>query len=157
MKLKHVLAASLWLVLIAVASCKKDSNNDTQPPQKTTAEKLQAKWSLQSYTLHVHTVAHDTIPAVDTSETVPGSTTDYFEFRADSMLHLVVYPSIDTSLAYSIKNDSTVVISSFNLFTGGDGTYRLRNFTDNTLTLYSSESDPNNAANYCEFSWNLKK
>ena len=146
MKFKNLFIAVLSVSLLTVVACKKDKE-EAKP--KTTAEKIQTKWSVQDYTIHQHEVNQDT------SATFPASTADYFDIRADNKIYVNLYPQSDT-LDYELKDDSTILIKGLALI-GDDGTYKIRNLTDNTLSLYLKEFDPGNANQYVELTFNLKK
>ena len=89
---------------------------------------------------------------MDTTET--GQSTDYFDIRSDNKIYTSFNSESDT-LNYTLQNDSTLLIK--NLFTDGDGTLKIRALTDNSLKLYTKETDSSNAANFVEATFNLKK
>lgn len=153
MKFKQVCIAGLCTVLVAMASCKKD-NKDDPPQQKTTAQRIQAKWNVDNYILHAH--GADIASTGDTSVTFPGATSDYFDFRADSSFYISLFQESD-SLTYSLQDDSTVLINNLNMLYGENTTFRIRNLTDNTMTLFTKESDPDSPGGYADLTFNLKK
>jgi hypothetical protein len=145
MKLKHVLIAGLCTVLFAAASCKKE---DKEKP-KTTAERIQAKWSIQNIILHGHS------NGTDSTITLPALTTDYFDIRSDNKIYTNFYHTMDT-LDYVLQDDSTLIIKDYGYFQP-DASYKIRTLTDNSLTLYTLENDPANQGDFIEETDNFKK
>lgn len=143
MKLKHLFLACISISLLVLASCKKEDK------EKTTAEKIQAKWGVETIMLHAH------VDNEDTSAIQPALSTDYFEFRPDNKVNVNLYGETDT-LDYVLQNDNKILIKDFGII-GDDGLYDIQTLTDNVLKLYTKETDPSSPADYIEITINLKK
>src|ERR1035437_6472679 len=94
--------AIVALVTFYLPACKKSS--DTQQPQ-TTLQKIQNKWLL------VNVVQNDHYSGSDNITTTPGTSTDYFDFRADGKMYISVVGYKDT-VAYSLSGDTKILIGS---------------------------------------------
>jgi hypothetical protein len=139
MKTNKLYLSLLSVCLLTIVSCKKED-------EKTTAEKIQAKWQVES------TYYNDHIAGEDDSETLPGNASDYFDFRADGKLYYNLDGDADT-LNYALQNDTKIILQG-----SGFGTvFDIQNLTDNTLELYTKENDPDNTDDFSELAINLKK
>lgn len=148
MKVKHQFLALSALSILSLAACKKEDTTDNQQQQPTVAERIQAKWSIESLQYH------EEMDGEVTDTTAAALSTDYFDIRPDSKIYVSFYSQKDT-LNYALQNDSTLTIKD--LFVDGDGTFKIRTLTDNSLKLYTKETDSSDAANFFEGTFNLKK
>lgn len=147
MKIKHQLFALSALSLLTLAACTKEDTKDEQQ-QPTVAERIQTKWNLESLQYH------EEFEGEVTDTTAAALPADYFDIRSDNKIYVSFNSEKDT-LNYTLQNDSTLIIKD--LFTEGDGSFKIRTLTDNSLKLYTKETDPSNAANFFEGTFNLKK
>ncbi len=96
MKLKYLFTVLIAIALFVVASCKKDAAKE-----KTTAEKIQAKWQIDNILINEHTSGEDH------KTTYTGTASDYFDIRGDGKIYSSFYGDT-TSLVYT--NSPSVVI-----------------------------------------------
>ncbi len=75
--MKRSLILIFFLTSLSVISCKKEDK------EKTTIEKIQAKWTLESVVVHI---ADYSVP-YDTTLFQAGTANDYFDFRADGKVY----------------------------------------------------------------------
>ncbi len=126
----------ILLFALVTFSCKKDDK-----PGQTTTQRIQHKWSVDSYVTNNHT------GGIDDIETSPGSTQDYVDFRSDGKVYFQFAGEADT-LAYSVQGDNSVTIESF-------GTYTIKTLNDNLLILYYKDAEAN--GDFYEETLNLKR
>lgn len=142
MKFKQLFIACLSVSLLTLASCKKEDKEETE---KTTAEKIQARWGVDS------TAVHFRIDGEDGSGTAPGESSDYFDFRSDGKLYMNLEAiEISDTLDYALQSDTKILIE-------GLGSYEIQNLTDNNLKLYTKITDPDSAEDFYELTFYLKK
>lgn len=117
----------------------KDAENE-----KTTAEKIQAKWQIDNIITNEHTSGEDH------KTTYTGNASDYFDIRADGKIYSSFYGDT-TSLTYTLLGDSKIILD-------GSDTATIQNLTEHTLTLYGKEDiGVPNSRDYTESTVNLKK
>ncbi|MBC6111325.1 hypothetical protein ACFOG5_08890 [Pedobacter fastidiosus] len=108
------------VTVLGLVSCKKDS------VEKTTSEKIQAKWSITS-SVNIE----DVPPAPKATFTEKGAAGDYVDFRTDGKVYSKQGSSAEEVSPYTIVNDSQVNI---------DGEiYTIDQLTDNVLVLHSKQ------------------
>ncbi len=125
--------AIVTLFTFCLAACKKSS--DTQQPQ-TTLQKIQNKWLLVNITDNDHYSGSDHIT------TTPGTSTDYFDFRADGKIYYSIGTYKDT-VTYSLPSDTKILINRI-------GTYDIKILTSNSFIIYQKNINVNNVAEYDE-------
>ena len=116
-------------------ACKKDK-------EKTTAEKVQATWNLNSYAYNdfYNNTAHPV--------NIAGVAGDYVEFRADGKAYSKIGGSKDT-VAYSIVGDNKITF---------DGeSFDIRTLTDNQFVMYSKVVTSTTPPEYDETTITLSK
>lgn len=138
---------SLFLIVVILAgyifvSCSKSNDNTTPPP--STSQRIQTKWTLESYVYH----QYGTNPVQDTTEIYTGTANDYFDFKPTGTVNFSV-ASYSDSFTYAIVGDTSLIISQF-------GNYKIQALTDHTLKLYFRADDPA-ISGYFEETYNLKK
>ncbi len=138
--MKKFIAIICVLPLLTIVSCKKDEKEVVV--EKTTLEKIQAKWGLENITFK-YTIS--SIP-FDTTAIYNGISSDYFDFRTDGKAYISVDGEPDTSV-YALSGDSTILFEEF-------GTYQIQALTDNSLKLFTRDQDEDEIA---EQTINLKK
>ena len=143
MQRKHLAIAVLSIGMLTLAACKKDKEEEKP---KTTAEKLQAKWTLQTIIDNEHTGGEDS------RDTTVGAGTDFFEFKPNGMLYVSFDGELD-SVSYALQTDSKIVITQ----PPYASIYDIQTLTDNTLQLYTKEQSPFEPADYAEETILLKK
>lgn len=111
--------AIVTLVTFYLTACKKSS--DTQQPQ-TTLQKIQNKWLL------VNVVDNDHYSGSDHITTTPGTSNDYFDFRADGKIYYSIGSYKDT-VTYSLPSDTKILID-------GTETYDIKTLTSNSFIIY---------------------
>ncbi len=136
--MKKILILLVILSTLSVISCKKDD----KVKEKTTLEKIQAKWSVEN----VSFIYRDSSIPFDTTVVYPGLTSDYFDFRSNGIAYIRLDNEEDSS-SYALSGDSTIIFSDF-------GTYKIRDLTDNSLRLFSREEEDQQSI---EQTINLKK
>ncbi len=117
--MKRVIILLGFLSVLAVFSCKKD-----QVKEKTTLEKVQAKWELENITLHLREPSEP----IDTTVVYTGTANDYFDFRTDGKVYSSIDGEEDIS-TYGLSGDSSIILENF-------GTHKILQLTDNILQLY---------------------
>ncbi len=132
----------LLLVLIVVfsislitPSCKK------KDAEKTTAQKLQNKWTFLNATDNNHYSGADHIV------TINGNAGDYMDFRTNGKVYLRLQSSLDTS-TYVLSGDTKIIFD-------GTDTATIQTLTDNALKLYIK--DIVSAGIYEEITYNLSR
>ena len=113
------------LILVALGvfyltACKK---SDNQP--KTTAQKVQGKWSLQSELLNEHVAGKDNIT------TTVGGPNDIIDFRTDGKVYSVVTGVEDTS-TYTLSGDTKIILD-------GNQSYDIKALTSSSFIIYTKE------------------
>lgn len=113
------------ITLIAVCSlvsCKKDSK------EKTTAEKIQAKWSLVSI------VDNETVTggATPTSFTQMGKVGEYIQFKNDGKVYIKNDGEAEQVVPYTVNNDTQLTLD-------GDP-YTISVLTENSLVIYMKKN-----------------
>ncbi len=136
--MKRVIILLGFLSVLSVFSCKKDD----KVKEKTTLEKVQAKWGIENITIHFV----DPSQPIDTTVVFPGTASDYFEFKTDGKAYSMIDGESDIS-TYGLSGDSSIIHENF-------GTYKIVQLTDNVLKLYQREQQ-NDA--FFEETLNLKK
>ena len=131
MKKFITLIAIVTLFTFCLTACKKSS--DTQQPQ-TTLQKIQNKWLLVNITDNHHYSGSDHIT------TTPGTSTDYFDFRADGKIYYSIGTYKDT-VTYSLPSDTKILINRI-------GTYDIKILTSNSFIIYQKNINANNVAEY---------
>jgi|GEM_PF-1756946 len=114
------------IAVFSLAGCKKDK-------EKTTAEKIQAKWSLVSQSLIVTPTAtgSNTI-----SSTMPGKAGEYIEFLSNGKVNIQQNGEALETTTYTIDSDAQITI---------DGeAFQIKTLTDNSLVLYSNDTSNSN-------------
>lgn len=112
----------LSFAVVLINACnKKDS-----VPEKTTAEKIAAKWSLAGE------IYRDSTAAGITTNTRAGLAGEYVDFRTDGKYYSFVSTTYDTGM-YKILSDSKIVFD-------GD-TADIKVLTDNDFTFYNKYQD----------------
>ena len=124
MKKIITLITAIAIATILLPSCKK---SDTQMPQ-TTLQKIQNKWSLESYLENDHYSGSDHI------KNTPGTANDYVDFRIDGKVYTSFLGFKDTVI-YSLVNDTQLLIN-------GSRKYDIRVLTSNAFTIYGKELYP---------------
>lgn len=114
------LMALIALLTFFLTACKK---SDKQP--KTTIEKVQGKWSLQSEVLNQHVAGHDDIT------TTPGEANDIIDFRTDGKVYSVVTGIQDTS-TYALSGDTKIILD-------GTQSYDIKELTSSSFIIYNKE------------------
>jgi hypothetical protein len=135
MKLKHLLVAGASLGLLTLTACQKE--------EKTTAEKLQGKWQLESVFEHIYYDVDD-----EERDTAYGTAADYLDFRADGKMYSFVGGDHDTT-NYALQNDSKILI--------WDVSADIHTLTKNTFKIYFKEIDPAYPDEYYEQTINMKR
>ena len=132
----------LLLVLIVVfsislitPSCKK------KDAEKTTAQKLQNKWTFLNATDNNYYSGADHIV------TINGNAGDYMDFRTNGKVYLRLQSSLDTS-TYVLSGDTKIIFD-------GTDTATIQTLTDNALKLYIK--DIVSAGIYEEITYNLSR
>lgn len=116
-------------------ACKKDK-------EKTTAEKIQTTWNVNSY------VFNDFYSNTAHPFSITGVAGDYVEFRADGKAYSKFGGSKDT-VAYSISGDNKIVFDS--------ETYDIKTLTDNQFVMYSKLVTSTTPSEYEETTLTLSK
>ena len=88
------------VAVFSLVSCKKDKANESE---KTTTQKVQAKWNFTSQ------VTISTIPNEERNETITGKTGDYVEFRNDGKYTSKIDADVETDV-YTIDSDSQITL-----------------------------------------------
>ncbi len=139
MKLKYLFIVLIWIGLFVIVSCKKDAEKE-----KTTAEKIQAKWQIDNIVSNGH------FSGEDHKTTYTGTASDYFDIRTDGKISSS-FSGNTTTLEYTILGDSKIILD-------GSDTLTIKNLTENTIVLYSKEDiGVPNPGDYTEGTLNLKK
>lgn len=138
--MKKFLTVICVLSILSIASCKKDKKEEVV--EKTTLEKIQAKWGLENITFK-YTI--NSVP-FDTTVIYNGVSSDYFDFRTDGKAYISVDGEPDTSV-YALSGDSTILFEEF-------GSYKIQSMTDNSLKLFITDQNEDEIA---EQTINLKK
>jgi hypothetical protein len=133
MRTKHLFITSASISLLTLAACQKE--------EKTTAEKIQGKWRVETLIQHGHDADEEY------SDTTYGTASDYVDFRADGRMYSHVDNEYDTT-NYAVQNDLKIVIDN--------EAFSIQTLTDDVLKLYSRDSIPNSEI-YYEIRINLKK
>jgi hypothetical protein len=128
---------ALFAITTLFTACKK------KDVEKTTAEKLIAKWKVSSY------VENDYFNNTNHSATTQGGTTDYVDFRTDGKVYSKEGSSSEDVADYSVVNDNTVKID-------GDD-YTIKTLTDTQLVLYYKDQTSTQPLEYYELTFNLYK
>lgn len=136
MKLKYLFIGLIGSALFVIESCKKDAVKE-----KTTAEKIQAKWQIDNI------ISNDHTGGVDHKTTYTGNPFDYFDLRADGKAYSSFQGTMNTS-TYTVLNDSKIIM-------GGTDTATIQNLTDHIFSLY--EKTTISSTDYSEATLNLKK
>ncbi len=137
MKKLFLFFVSVIMLAFIVESCKK-KDKDTS---KTTLQKIQAKWSIESI------IDNDYSSSEIYRDTTVGTAVDYIDFRSDGRVYSFIDNLGDTA-AYSLNGDTAINVYS--------ESYRIQSLTDHMLTLYAKENDPL-SSDYSEEFINLKK
>jgi hypothetical protein len=127
----------LFLMITSAAlftACKKDK-------EKTTAEKVQAKWTLNVI------AANDFYNNTAHPFNFNGLAGDYIDFRTDNKAYERIGGSLDT-VGYSISSDSKIVYD-------GD-TYDIKTLTENQFIIYNKTTSTT-SNNYDETTYTLSK
>ncbi len=98
MKTKTLVILALFCA--GFMACKK-----TSPSENTTHQKILGKWTFQQV------VVNDFISGTSTVTTYPGGPSDYFDFRSDGKVYIMVWGANDTA-SYSIINESQLKMDS---------------------------------------------
>lgn len=120
--MKRIIRLMTFIALLTfyLTACKK---SDNQP--KTTIEKVQGKWSLQSEVLNEHLAGHDNIT------TTPGEANDIIDFRTDGKVYSVVTGIQDTS-TYALSGDTKIILD-------GTQSYDIKALTSSSFIIYNKE------------------
>ena len=135
MKSLLVVLICFFSITLITPSCKK------KDAEKTTAQKLQNKWTFVNATDNSHYSGADHIV------TISGNAGDYMDFRTDGKVYLRVQSSLDTS-TYALSGDTKIVFD-------GTDTATIQTLTDNALKLYFK--DVVTASIYEEITYNLSR
>ena len=132
--MKTVLLSMITCAALFTA-CKKDK-------EKTTTEKVQATWNVNSYAYNdfYNNTAHPF--------NITGVAGDYVEFRADGKAYSKFGGNKDT-VAYSISGDNKIVFDS--------ETFDIKTLTDNQFVMYSKLVSPTAPSEYEETTLTLSK
>src|SRR5215203_1984341 len=120
MKPRHVLLACSTIGLLIMVSCTKED-------KKTTDEKIQGKWQVESVVDHEH------VSGLDSTDTYTGTPNDYLDFHANGKLYYSWDGDTD-SVGYTLQDDTKI------LFDEGIGEFDIQTLTENTLKLYAKDS-----------------
>lgn len=117
--MKTIKIALITLMTVcSLVSCKKDSK------EKTTAEKIQAKWSLVSI-VDSETVTGGATP---TSSTQMGKAGEYVQFKNDGKAYIKNDGEAEQVVPYTVNSDTQLTLD-------GDQ-YTIKVLTDNSLVIY---------------------
>lgn len=125
----------LFLIVSVTPSCKK------KDAEKTTAQKLQNKWTFLNATDNNH------YSGIDHSATINGNTGDYMDFRTNGKVYVRLQSSNDTS-NYVLSGDTKIIIDNTDTLT-------IQSLTDNALKLY--QKDIFSPGVYEEVTYNLSR
>ena len=125
----------IFSISLITPSCKK------KDAEKTTAQKLQNKWTFLNATDNSHYSGTDHII------TITGNSGDYMDFRTDGKVYLRLQSSQDTS-SYVLSGDTKIIFD-------GTDTATIQTLTDNALKLYFK--DIVSASIYEEITYNLSR
>jgi hypothetical protein len=133
--LKFIAIAFFFASLFGIASCKKED-------ERTTSEKLRAKWKLESYVFHRHE------NGVDSNwNSVMDDRAVYWDIRPDNKIYRMIDSLVMFRNDYTLLNDTTLLLKYNDT---DEETFRIRNLTDTALHLYIKTLYQNNPANYIE-------
>jgi hypothetical protein len=102
--LMGLLGTLCFYTLITSSKCKKDED---PPPEPTTAQKIQARWTFVNADYRSYN--HNT-NALLLSQTIPGLSGDYFEFRSTGRVVFRLLGTVDSSDYAVIDNNRFVII-----------------------------------------------
>jgi hypothetical protein len=107
--------------LFGIASCKKED-------KRTTSEKLQTKWKLETYAFHRHA------NGVDSSwNSLMDDRAVYWDIRPDNKIYRMIDSMVMFHVDYILLNDTSILIK-YNYL--DEEVFRIRNLMDNALRLY---------------------
>ncbi len=112
--------AVVTLIVLCNTACKK---TETQQPQQSTLQRIQAKWQLQSW------VENDHISGTDHITTITGNANDYIDFRTDGKVYSSISGNMDVA-TYSLTGSDTKILID------GTDTYDIKTLTSNSFILY---------------------
>lgn len=134
--MKKLLLAVFGLMLILSACKKKDV-------EKTTAEKLVAKWKVTSF------ISNDYYNNANHITTLQGTASDYVDFRTDGKLYTKQGNSAEEVVAYSVVNDNALRIDNED--------WTIKALSDNQFVLYQKSVTSTTPLVYDEVTLNLYK
>jgi hypothetical protein len=133
-KIKLLSTAALALVVL-FSACKKDKD-------KTTQEKLQAKWNFNKEYSHSYYLG------VDSRDTTYGAG-DYADFRGDGKVYTKFGTSYDTT-NYALLGDDKIIMT-YGTSTLYHDTVHIQVLNDNSLQTYSKYYSGVNFDEYTDF------
>ena len=116
MKLQTLLFTAVSFTSMLL-SCSKDNED-----MVSTSAKIQNKWQIDSV------VINEQINGNSNTETRPGKTGDYIEFRSDGRM-ITYFQGVTDNSSFVVKNDSVIVI-------GGDSAH-IEELTENKFVLFT--------------------
>ena len=135
MKKTNVLFLAASCLVLLFAACKKDD------PQKTTLQKVQAKWTFQKE------YYHENYGGVESRDTTIGNGTEYADFRTDGKVYSKIDSYLDTA-SYSLLGDDRIIMTHISPYPFTD-TASILVLNDTELQIYIKAFDP--APSYYEF------
>ena len=135
MKTLLLLLAFAFSISSITFSCKK------KDAEKTTAQKLQNKWTF------IDIIDNDHYAGADHVITLKANAGDYLDFRTNNKVYSRFQSQPDTS-DYKLLGDTKVVFDNYDTLT-------IQTLTDNTLKMYAK--DVTSTTIYEEFTYNLNR
>jgi hypothetical protein len=142
MSIKYATPALLSVVFLGFASCEKEDN---QTEEKSTAQKIQAKWKEESWILERH------LNGEDSSWLFNSENDEFFwDIRPDNRIYMMKGSEIHDTIEYALQNDTTILIR-FN--PTREDAYNIQILTDHTLKIYHRQLLPSNPDNYYAYTF----
>ena len=127
--------ANLFLAMFFIAAAIFSACGKTASTAKTTQQKIQAKWNLQTE------YDHQFYAGYNTYDTITGAAEDYFDFRTDGKAYYKAGSNMDTA-TYVLSGDDKIITYSLEAGVPVTDTIFIQSLTDNSLQLYSKYYDP---------------